>query len=138
MTTATTDSEIKRAGLPAVGSPVERMVRRVRINVGALVSQDQGVGRWPANAAGDDVDPDMEFDAEWNGRWWDCRADGYGRRSWLGEGGGYGNGSIFVFAIDGVTPLDEPSNAEVQREARPPNDDETTKRHAGFSAVTTC
>ena len=29
--------------------------------------------------------------------------DGFDRRSWLGEGGGYGNGSIFAFGFDAVT-----------------------------------
>jgi hypothetical protein len=48
----------------------------------------------------------MEFDADWNGRWWDCRADGFGRRTWLGETGGYGNGSIFVHDINGVAFAD--------------------------------
>jgi hypothetical protein len=81
--------------------------RRVRINIGALVGQDFGTGKWPATAAGEDVDPDMEFDAEWTGEWWDCRADGFGRRSWRGEAGAYGNGSIFVFDINGVTFADQ-------------------------------
>ena len=93
----------------AAGSQFERSVRRVRINVGALVSQDHGVGRWP----GDDVDADMEFDAEWNGRWWDCRADGFGRLASRGEPGGYGNGSIFVHDHEGVTLLDDAPHAQV-------------------------
>lgn len=70
----------------------------VRIRVGATVSQDFGVGRWPATKSGEDVDPDMEFEAEWTGKYWDCRADGFG----LKEGGGYGNGSIFAFGMDAV------------------------------------
>lgn len=84
---------------------------KVRIKVGTTVAQDHGIGKWPATKAGDDVDPNMEFDAEWNGKFWDCRADGYGRRSWKGETGGYGNGSIFAFGEDGVEVLT--SNAKV-------------------------
>lgn len=90
----------------AGGSPLDGVVRRVRIKVGALVSQDFGYGRWPATKSGEDVSPDMEFDAEWTGEWWDCMADGFGRRAWLGEGGGYGNGSIFVHDINGVEYAD--------------------------------
>lgn len=75
---------------------------KVRIKTGTLISQDHAIGRWPASRNGDDVDENMEFDAEWNGSRWDCRADGVGRRSWLGETGGYGNGSIFVHDKDGV------------------------------------
>ena len=75
--------------------------RRVRIKVGAMVSQDYRVFRWPATASSD-ADPDMEFDAEWNGRFWDCRADGFGRRRWRGDDGEYGNGSIFVHDHGGV------------------------------------
>lgn len=84
---------------------LEPVVGRVRIKTGATVSQDCKIGMWPATASGDDIDPDMEFDAEWRGSWWDCRADGYGRRSWYGERGGYGNGSIFVHDRNGVTLL---------------------------------
>ena len=87
---------------PAPLGPVKRRVRRVRIKSGSLVSQDHGIGRWPATRAGDPIDPGMEFDAEWNFNHWECRADGYGRRSWKGEEGGYGNGSIFVHDRDGV------------------------------------
>lgn len=95
---------------PASGSQVQRVVRRVRISVGALVSQDCAFGTWPATADGPDVDPSIIFDAEWMGRWWDCRTNGYGRRSWLGETGGYGNGSIFAYDIDSVTAADDEPN----------------------------
>lgn len=78
---------------------------RVRIKVGALVGQDHAFGRWPWTRDGVDVDQDMVFDAEWDGRWWDCRADGYGRKSWLGDTRGYGNGSIGVMDLDGVEIL---------------------------------
>ncbi len=103
----------------AGGSQVERGVRRVRINVGARVSQDMAFGRWPATRVGGDIDPGMEFDAEWNAGvgYWDCRADGYGRRTWLGEGGGYGNGSIFAFGRDSVTLLDDAPNEKGNRPA---------------------
>jgi len=92
---------------------VERPVLRVRINRGALVSQDRATGRWPATRAGEDIDPDMEFDAEWSGRWWDCKANGFGRLRSRGETGGYGNGSIFVHSRDGVTVVDELQNPQV-------------------------
>lgn len=81
--------------------------RRVRINVGAFIGQDFGFGHWPATGDGSDVDPCMVFDAEWNGKAWECRADGYGRRAWCGETGNYGNGAIIVFGYEGVTVLDE-------------------------------
>ena len=97
------------------GHSFERQVLRVRINTGALVSQDRVVGQWPATASGAVVDQDMEFDAEWTGRWWECRADGHGRRSWAGEVGGYGNGSIFVHSLDGVTIVDESQKTTIQR-----------------------
>lgn len=82
-------------------------MKRVIINVGAPVSQDHGFGKWPSTKSGEEVDPDMVFDAEWTGRWWECRADGFGRQSWLGETGGYGNGSICVHDINGVRPAEE-------------------------------
>ena len=93
---------------PPAGAPFERPVRRVRINIGALVFQDHGCGRWPATKSGADVDPAMEFAAKWMGNGWDCKAFGYGQ---LGQDKSYGNGSIFVVGEDGVTVLDEPSNA---------------------------
>ena len=81
---------------------------RGRIKIGALISQDHAVGKWPATRTGDEVDPDMEFDVEWNGKFWDCRADGIGRRSWLGESGGYGCGSIFVHDKNGIEVIYDP------------------------------
>jgi hypothetical protein len=83
------------------------VVKRVRINIGALVGQDHSYGRWPATKDGRAVDHNMEFEAEWRGKWWECRADDFGRRTWLGECGGYGNGSMSVHSLDGVTLLDE-------------------------------
>ena len=78
----------------------------VRIKRGALISQDFRVRRWPEcfpprseydadKYKPEAKDPDMEFDATWNGRFWTCKADGYGS-------GEYGNGSIFVTGYDGV------------------------------------
>lgn len=80
---------------------------KVRIKPGTTVAQDHMVGKWPTTRSGDNIDTNMEFDAEWNGIYWDCRADGYGRKSWDGELGGYGNGSIFAFGKDGVEVLTE-------------------------------
>jgi len=98
------------------GRSFERPVLRVRINRGALVSQDRAIGRWPETRAGENIDPDMVFDAEWSGRWWwECRADGFGRLRSRGETGGYGNGSIFVHSHDGVTVVDELQNTAVVR-----------------------
>lgn len=73
-----------------------------RIKVGAFITQDFGGRRWPATKSGADVDPDMEFDCEWKGSFWDCRADGYGMLRSRGEAGEYGNGSIFVHEREGV------------------------------------
>lgn len=92
---------------PAGGSQVDRLVGRVRINVGAYVGQDHAFGRWPYSRGGEDIDPDMVFDAKWDGRCWECRADGHGRKTWLGEPGEYGNGCIYVTKFDGVTMLDD-------------------------------
>ena len=109
----TTDATQTTAG----SSPVECQVRRVRIKVGAIVSQDHAFGRWPATRAGGDVDPDMVFDAEYSGAgYWECRADGHGRRSWMGEEGGYGNGSIYAFGDDAVTVLGDGPNVLVSRQ----------------------
>jgi hypothetical protein len=58
----------------------------------------------------------MEFDAEFDGRFWECRADGHGRKSWLGEPGGYGSGCFTVFDRDGVKVLDDAPNDEAERE----------------------
>lgn len=70
-----------------------------KIKVGALISQDRGIGRWPAQRSGEPIDQDMVFEIEWRGTFWDCRADGYGFFSPRGD---YGNGSIFVHDKDGV------------------------------------
>lgn len=71
---------------------------RGKIKIGAIVSQERSVGRWPATVDGDPIDPEMLFDMTWTGMFWDCVADGYG----IHEPGKYGNGSIFVHDKDGV------------------------------------
>lgn len=70
-----------------------------RIKVGALISQDHGVGRWPAQRSGKPIDQDKVFEMEWKGSYWNCTANGYGFYASRGE---YGNGSIFVHDKDGV------------------------------------
>jgi hypothetical protein len=80
--------------------------KRVRIKVGSFVSQDRATGHWPGTASGVDADPNMIFNAKWSGKYWDCRADGFGARKYLGEEGGYGNGPIFAFGIDSVEIID--------------------------------
>lgn len=79
--------------------PLEGLVRLGKIKIGAIVSQDHGIGRWPATRSGDNVNPEMIFEVEWRGSFWDCRADGYGFHAPRGQ---YGNGSIFVHDKDGV------------------------------------
>jgi len=84
-----------------------------RIKRGAGIFQDHHFGKWPnccpprSEYEGEEYkyeakDPDMVFEVEWTGRHWDCKADGYGMLRSRGEGGEYGNGSIFVSDPDGV------------------------------------
>jgi hypothetical protein len=73
---------------------------KVRINEGTTVSMDFGVSNWP-HLPGGMADVDMVFEANWNGKWWDCRADGYGNP------GKYGSGSIYVHSLDGVRSVDD-------------------------------
>jgi len=98
---------------PADEGPLGRIVGRGRIVEGAGIFQDHQGGKWPqccpprSEYNGEQYqyrakDPDMIFDAEWNGRYWDCKADGYGYLRSNGEPGEYGNGSIFVHAFEGV------------------------------------
>ena len=70
----------------------------VKIKVGALISQDFRVLRWPeCFPPGDEqLNPNLVFYAKWNGRWWDCIRSGYGI---IGD---YGSGSIFVHEKNGV------------------------------------
>jgi hypothetical protein len=91
---------------PADEGQPDRIVRRVRINVGATVGQDLDYNRWPITRSGQVVDPAMVFDAEWNGRHWECRANGFGRRTRVGLPSEYGNGALYVFCRDSVTLLD--------------------------------
>lgn len=74
----------------------------VKIKVGALISQDFHVMRWPECFPPDDerADPNMVFYAKWTGQWWDCVRPGYGEL-----GGNYGSGSIFVHDKNGVILL---------------------------------
>jgi len=93
-----------------------------RIKRGARIFQDHHFGKWPnccpprSEYEGEEYkyeakDPDMLFKVEWTGTHWDCKADGYGMLRSRGEGGEYGNGSIFVSALDGVELVG--SNADV-------------------------
>lgn len=79
---------------------------KAKIKIGASISQDFGYGKWPQckPVKGQTVDPDTVFDAKWNasGKYWDCRADGFGAMESNGIKGTYGNGSIFVFEKNGV------------------------------------
>lgn len=104
----------------AAQGPLDRGVRgHGRIKLGAPIFQDFHFGKWPnclppeSEYEGEKYqykakDPDMVFEVEWKGRYWDCKADGYGMLRSRGEGGEYGNGTIFVHEIDGVELV--PSN----------------------------
>lgn len=83
----------------------ERIVGRGRIVDGAGVFQDFCFRRWP-QCRTIAKDPAMVFDVEWDGRLWECKADGYGYQRSRGEDGEYGNGSIFVKKFDGVELVD--------------------------------
>jgi hypothetical protein len=74
-----------------------------RIRVGASIMQDRAFGNWPEcrPPKGRVVDPDMIFEVTWNGRYWDCRANGFGQIT-VGALDQYGNGSIFVNDFNGV------------------------------------
>jgi len=77
---------------------------RVRIKKGAPIIQNHRVSKWPAcypldnEYAGEDYqyvakNPDMEFEAQWDGQVWECKTSEYG------------NGSIFVIDFDNVEPI---------------------------------
>lgn len=63
------------------------------------------------------ADVDKVFDVEelkgWGGDEFELRADGYGRRSWLGEEGEYGNGCIHIRHLENLVFLDETPQAEL-------------------------
>ena len=91
----------------------KRIVGRGRIKSETIVFHDHHFGIWPeccppeSEYKGEKYqylakNPEMFFDVEWNGRWWDCKADGYGYLRSRGEDGEYGNGSIMVNDFDGV------------------------------------
>lgn len=97
-------------------SPTQPVVMRVRIKEGTLIFQDHHSSEWPycfppkSEYEGEEYqhiakNPDMEFDGEWNGRCWYCKADGYGYLKSCGDIGEYGNGGIFVTGLDGVEIL---------------------------------
>jgi hypothetical protein len=75
---------------------------RGRIKAGALVSQDRAFGCWPFTHRDDNNKVDLVFDIVDKITYYECIADGYGRRSWLGEQGQYGNGSIYVRDKNGI------------------------------------
>ena len=78
-----------------------------RIKLGAGLMQDYHFGRWPyclvpkSQGGGYEAkNPNMLFDVEWKGSYWDCRTDGFGKtKDGKGE---YGCGSIFVSDKHGV------------------------------------
>jgi hypothetical protein len=84
-----------------------------RIKIGAMIGHDRSYGKWPAcfpsgcsqTGKYEADDPNMIFDVEWKGSYWNCKADGFGMLRCNGEVGEYGNGSIFVFDRDGVELL---------------------------------
>ncbi len=82
----------------------------VRIKKGASISQDRAFINWPrcypplseyinGESPYRAKDPDMLFLGSWNGKFWNCVADGYGA---MGSEGDYGAGSIFVIHYDNV------------------------------------
>lgn len=90
------------------------VIRKARIKPGSKLFVDFSVQIWPY---GKGVDVDTIFDVEkshgFGGTGYELRADGYGRRSWLGEIGKYGNGAIFVGGTKDLIFLDESSQEEL-------------------------
>ena len=93
--------------LPEVIEPFDAIVR---IKKGASIGQDHAFMRWPIcyppiseylpeENPYRPKDPDMLFAGDWNGKFWNCVAEGYGDTT---KNGDYGSGSIFVFSYDGV------------------------------------
>lgn len=90
---------------------------KVRIKRGTAIMQDHRFSNWPAcvppqhEYEGEDYrreakDPDMIFDAQWMGDYWDCFAHGYGVIE-SADRNAYGNGSIFVTGFDSVEVIEE-------------------------------
>ena len=82
----------------------------VRIKKGAYIGQDRAFMHWPRCYPPSSEyingvnpyrakDPDMLFVGSWNGKFWNCVAEGYGDTT---KNGDYGAGSIFVFSYDNV------------------------------------
>ncbi len=80
---------------------------RGRIKAGTLVSQDRAFGRWPFTHRDDNNKIDLVFDILDKTTYYECIADGYGRRNWLGEEGQYGNGSIYVRDKNGIDFIED-------------------------------
>lgn len=88
----------------------DRIIGRGRIRVGHTVAHDFRLWTWPeccppkSEYAGEDYryrakNPDMVFDVVWDGRWWHCKADGYGELrtfDWLKGEDHYGAGKILI------------------------------------------
>lgn len=100
----------------STASTPDRLAGKGRIKPGAGIFQDFHFGKWPnccpprSEYEGEEYqqrakDPEMVFDVEWNGRYWDCKADGYGYLRSQGEAGEYGSGSITVSSFQGVELL---------------------------------
>ncbi len=84
-----------------------------RIKEGASIFQDHHFDKWPGckppakEYEGDPYqrqakNPAMLFEARWNGRYWECKADGYGHLRSNKDPGDYGNGSILVHGFSNV------------------------------------
>jgi len=78
---------------------------RVKIKDGAFISHDFGYFNWPNCRPPKEIKAniDYEFDAEWTGRYWDCKRPGYGIINDCNDA--YGNGSIFVFNKEDVIEI---------------------------------
>lgn len=94
----------------------KHIVGRGRIKLGASLTHDHRCGYWPncippySEYKGEEYqyqakDPNMVFSVEWNGRFWKCKADGYGHIKSRGDIGEYGNGSILVSGFNNVEIL---------------------------------
>ena len=84
---------------------------KVRIKTGVLIGHDHEAFRWPycKPPAGDRLlKPDAVFDGVFNksNDTWVCRREGYGAKSF------YGNGAIHVIGENNVTTVEEKYTAE--------------------------